>query len=69
MKGLRYLLLVVVTFVTIHSSVAQQSQAPADVRVLIDVSGSMRENDPNNLRQSALQLLVNLLPANATGGV
>jgi len=69
MKGLRYLLLVVVTFVTIHSSVAQQSQAPADVRVLIDVSGSMRENDPNNLRQSALQLLVNLLPADATGGV
>jgi hypothetical protein len=69
MKGLRYSLLIALTALAFNSSVAQQSQAPADVRVLIDVSGSMRENDPNNLRQSALQLLVNLLPADATGGV
>lgn len=69
MKGLRYSLLIALTALTFNSSVAQQSQAPADVRVLIDVSGSMRENDPNDLRQSALQLLVNLLPADATGGV
>lgn len=33
-----------------------------DVRVLIDVSGSMRKNDPRNLRVPALQLFVNIIP-------
>ena len=42
---------------------------PADVRVVIDVSGSMKQNDPNNLRQPALELLVKLLPENSKAGV
>jgi len=42
---------------------------PADVRVLIDVSGSMKQNDPDNLRQPALELLVNLLPEGSKAGV
>lgn len=33
-----------------------------DVRLLIDVSGSMKKNDPQNLRAPALELLVRLLP-------
>ena len=33
----------------------------SDVRVLIDVSGSMKKNDPKNLRSPALRLLVGLL--------
>lgn len=40
-----------------------------DVRVLIDVSGSMKHNDPKNLRAPALRLLVNLLPKGTHAGV
>ena len=43
--------------------------AAADTRVLIDVSGSMKENDPKNLRQPALRLLVGLLPKESRAGV
>ena len=41
----------------------------ADVRVLIDISGSMKQNDPQNLRRPALRLLVGLLPRNTRAGV
>src|SRR5690606_1723529 len=41
----------------------------ADIRVLIDVSGSMKKNDPHNLRRPALDLLVRLFPADARAGV
>ena len=34
----------------------------SEIQILIDVSGSMKQNDPKNLRISALKLLVNLLP-------
>ncbi|MBK1710093.1 hypothetical protein CKO17_13560 [Marichromatium gracile] len=43
--------------------------APEDVRLLIDVSGSMRQNDPKNLRVPALRLVNSLLPAGARAGV
>jgi len=41
----------------------------ADVRLLIDISGSMKKNDPNNLRIPALQLVTNLLPKDSDAGV
>ncbi|MCP4129283.1 MAG: VWA domain-containing protein, partial [Gammaproteobacteria bacterium] len=41
----------------------------ADTRVLIDVSGSMKENDPANLRRPALRLLVGLLPKDSRAAV
>ena len=41
----------------------------ADVRVLIDISGSMKNNDPGNLRRPALRLLVGLLPEDSRAGV
>lgn len=41
----------------------------SDVRVLIDVSGSMKKNDPSNLRSPALRLLVGLLPNDTRAGV
>lgn len=44
-------------------------QLPPDVRVIIDISGSMKQNDPNNLRQPALELLVQLLPEGSKAGV
>ncbi len=40
-----------------------------DIRVLIDVSGSMKQNDPNKLRGPALRLLVGLLPDGSESGV
>lgn len=40
-----------------------------DVRVLIDISGSMKQNDPSNLRKPALEMLVQLYPKGSRGGV
>ncbi len=40
-----------------------------EVRVLIDVSGSMKHNDPRNLRIPALKLLLELLPPGTQAGV
>ena len=47
----------------------QSSKQPVDIRVIIDVSGSMKKNDPANLRQPAVELLVNLLPEGSKAGV
>ncbi|MHB0776413.1 VWA domain-containing protein [Halomonas sp. WWR20] len=47
---------------------AQDVKAP-DVRMVIDVSGSMKVNDPANLRAGALELAVSLLPPEARGGL
>jgi len=40
-----------------------------DVRILIDISGSMKHNDPHNLRAPALRLLTGLLPRGSRAGV
>lgn len=40
-----------------------------DVRLVIDVSGSMKYNDPNRLSASALELMVSLLPSGARSGL
>ena len=48
---------------------AADKPAKPDVRLLIDISGSMKKNDPNNLRIPALQLVTNLMPAGADAGV
>ncbi len=40
-----------------------------DIRILIDVSGSMKLNDPNNLRKPALRMLNGLIPSGAKAGV
>ncbi len=41
----------------------------ADIRVLIDISGSMKQNDPQNLRRPALRMLVGLLQPGTEAGV
>ncbi len=41
----------------------------SDVRVVIDISGSMKKNDPQNLRRPALRLLVGLMPGGSRAGV
>ncbi|MCX2981443.1 VWA domain-containing protein [Halieaceae bacterium IMCC14734] len=45
------------------------SERLPDVRLLIDISGSMRESDPDNLRAPALELMVRLLPDGSRAGV
>jgi uncharacterized protein (TIGR03503 family) len=40
-----------------------------DIRTIIDISGSMKKTDPNNLRQPAMRLLVDLLPEDSKSGV
>ncbi len=46
-----------------------RAEVKSDVRVLIDISGSMKQNDPKNLRAPALKLLVGLLPDGTRAGV
>lgn len=48
----------------------KQSPPPVDeLQILIDVSGSMKHNDPHNLRIPAVKLLVNLLPHGTKAGI
>ncbi|NJA07723.1 VWA domain-containing protein [Methylococcaceae bacterium WWC4] len=51
------------------ASLQAQVSATDEIQVLIDVSGSMKQNDPHNLRIEASRLLVNLLPDNAKAGL
>lgn len=48
---------------------ALEMESISDIRIVIDVSGSMKNNDPNNLRSPALRLILGLLPADAESGV
>ena len=55
-----------------HASAKNTTSASAgtnDVRILIDISGSMKQNDPANLRRPALNLLISLLPEDMQSGV
>ena len=40
-----------------------------DIRIVIDVSGSMKKTDPGNLRVAAMKLLNGLIPSGAKAGV
>ncbi len=56
-------------FVTVlYASDIKQKQGH-EIQVLIDVSGSMKQNDPQNLRIPAVKLLVDLLPKGAKVGL
>ncbi|MEK9764871.1 MAG: vWA domain-containing protein, partial [Thalassolituus sp.] len=48
---------------------AQADDVRPDVRIVIDISGSMKETDSQNLRRPALNLLTELLPDDARAGV
>lgn len=54
---------------TAFSSMAWAAEPVPDVRILIDISGSMKHNDPHNLRAPALRLLTGLLPKGTRAGV
>ncbi len=40
-----------------------------EIQIVIDVSGSMKQSDPRNLRVSALKLLINLMPEGTKAGI
>lgn len=62
-------LVILVLFMPIRQVFATTPEQTSDVRILIDVSGSMKKNDPNNLRSPALRLVVGLLPDDSKAGV
>ncbi|VUD69013.1 hypothetical protein TDB9533_04376 [Thalassocella blandensis] len=70
-KGFVFISLVsVMALVSAQDSPSKVVSAKApDVRLVIDVSGSMKRNDPNNLRRPAIELLVQLLPEQSKAGV
>lgn len=65
-NSVRYLLCIMILA---QGCLAQASEPITDLRVLIDVSGSMKQNDPQNLRAPALRLLVGLVPEGTRAGV
>lgn len=40
-----------------------------DLRLLVDISGSMKTSDPDNLREPAIELIVRLLPEGSKAGI
>ena len=61
--------LLLTALVAVTSMPLPAAEPATDVRVLIDVSGSMKDNDPANLRAPALRLLSGLMPVGATSGI
>lgn len=66
--------LVLLTLTFLCGGLQAQAPAPvlpeqADVRIIVDISGSMKENDPDNLRRSAVRLLAGMLPDGARAGL
>ncbi|WP_221794871.1 vWA domain-containing protein [Oceanobacter mangrovi] len=66
-RGLMSLLLVLSLLLPFTARAADDR--PVDVRLIIDISGSMKETDPGNLRVPALNLVVELLPQGSQAGV
>ncbi len=65
----RTVLAIGLCFVLGMAQAAQEPPPVSDVRVLIDMSGSMKKNDPDNLRIPALRLLTQLMPNGSRSGV
>ncbi len=67
-KSLLFFFLMVIANGPVFSA-DSPAESKVDLRVLIDVSGSMKRTDPDNLRSAALRLLVGILPETATSGI
>ena len=61
------LFLLLIAVVTLEPSLAAELRY--DFRILIDVSGSMKQTDPQNLRVPALKLINGLIPTGSRAGV
>ncbi len=69
--GLRKLNFTLTLVAALMLSLAPAGSATAaqDVRVVVDISGSMKLNDPDNLRRPAVRLLARLLPNGTAVGL
>jgi uncharacterized protein (TIGR03503 family) len=68
----KFYLIIIVPLFIFFSNVNVQAKntiKTVDIRLLIDISGSMKKNDPNNLRIPAIQLVSNLLPKKTRAGI
>lgn len=68
----RFILLFTVALwssISVAEGLGGDAPQQSDVRVLIDISGSMKDNDPNNLRIPALRLITQLIPEGQQAGV
>lgn len=59
----------VVLVSTSYAAKAPPAPPKPDVRVLVDISGSMKKTDPQNLRRPAIDLLIRMFPQDARAGV
>lgn len=70
---MRKILLNILTFCVITLSYYPVSlfatEQQVDVRILVDVSGSMKQNDPEHLRRPAVRLLSGILPTGSRAGI
>jgi hypothetical protein len=53
----------------VWSLTASANETPADVRIIVDISGSMKQTDPDNLRVPATNLLIELIPDGSQAGI
>lgn len=65
----RILLFFVIASMSVYGAAEKDEGVLTDVRVVVDISGSMKKNDPNNLRVPAIQLFSQLLPPDSKSGV
>lgn len=54
---------------TVQAANQPVAEPVTDLRILVDVSGSMKLNDPKNLRRDALHLLIGMLPKTSRVGI
>lgn len=64
-----YWLAVCALVASVCSAGEANTPKPSDVRVVIDISGSMKKTDPANLRKPAVDLIVRLLPDQSKAGI
>jgi len=55
----------------LHSKFSKKSKIKTinDLRIIVDISGSMKKTDPHNLRRPAVRLLAGLIPAGSRAGI
>lgn len=64
-----WLLLTLVSCSMVAADTPGNISLKPDLRLLIDVSGSMKDSDPDNLRASAVELILRLLPEGSRAGL
>jgi uncharacterized protein (TIGR03503 family) len=66
-----WLIILVALLLIINPALAQEPilEKPSDIRIIVDISGSMKKNDPKNLRMPAVDMLSKLLPDGSKAGI